>query len=85
MGGGGSSTSYVKAALPDVFTPTAPELTAPEAMPENIDRALFTGGAKTTAEEKAKANLGASRLVIPLEGSAQPGGYSAPRKPTGVV
>jgi len=84
-GGGGDTVTSVKADLPDMFNPVAPERTSAEAMPENIDKALFTGGAKTTADEKAKKNLGTSRLVIPLEGAAQSGGYETPRTPTGVV
>ena len=87
MGGGGQdSTSYIKAQEPDVFTPIAPERTSAEAMPENIDQALFTTGAKETAEEKAKKAQGTSRLVIPLtESTTQSGGYVTPPTPTGVV
>ena len=86
MGGGGSnSTTEVQADLPNVMVPVAPERTSAESMPDNYDQALFTGGAKETASEKEKKNLGTSRLVIPLEGSAQSGGYTAPRTPTGVV
>ena len=86
MGGGGSSTSYIKATAPDVFTPISPKRTSAEAMPENIDQAGFTTGAKRTAEEKAKAARGTSRLVIPLtEGTTQAGGYTTPETPTGVV
>jgi len=87
MGGGGkSSTDYIAAQAPDVFTPIAPERTSAEAMPENIDQAAFTTGAKRTAEEKAKAATGTSSLVIPLtESTSQAGGYTAPATPTGVV
>lgn len=87
MGGGGgkSTTTSIKADAPDVFSPQAPDRGAPGEMPDNYDQALFTGGAKRTADEKAKANLGTSRLVIPLEGDAQSGGYTAPRTPQGVV
>ena len=86
MGGGGSDTvTRVKAMAPDVFAPIAPERTTAEAMPDNIDKALFSGGVRETEEEKQKKQLGSSRLVIPLEGTAQSGGYTEPRKPTGVV
>jgi len=87
MGGSsGGGTSYIKAKAPDVFTPIAPERTAAEAMPENIDEAGFTAGTKRTASEKKKAAQGASRLVIPLtEGTTQAGGYTTPSTPTGVV
>jgi len=87
MGGGGGSdtTTYIKSQAPEVFTPIAPERTAPEAMPENAGEALFTSGAKRTEKEKTDKNLGSSRLVIPLEGAAQSGGFVEPRTPTGVV
>ncbi len=84
MGGGGGTTS-IRDDLPDIFAPLAPERTSAEAMPENIDKALFTGGAAESATEKATKRLGTSRLVIPLTESAQSGGYTAPREPTGVV
>lgn len=84
-GGGGNTVTEVAADLPDIINPIAPERTSAEAMPENFDQALMTSGAKTTASEKEKKNLGTSRLVIPLEGTAQSGGYTEPRKPTGVV
>jgi hypothetical protein len=88
MGSGGGSTpgSYIAAQAPDVFTPTAPEVSAAEAMPDNIDQAGFTSGAKRTESEKKKASLSTSRLVIPLtEGTSQAGGYTSPATPTGVV
>ena len=84
-GGGGSTVSKVAAAAPEVYAPVAPTRTAAEAMPTNFDKALFTSGAKETAAQKAKKAAGASRLVIPIESTAQSGGYTAPRTPTGVV
>ena len=83
--GGSSSTSYIKSAIPDVFTPIAPQRSAPEAMPENIDKASFTSGVKRTDKEKTKATTGASRLVIPLTGNTQAGGYTSPTTAQGVV
>lgn len=86
MGGGNSSsTTSIKAQLPDVFTPIAPTTTAPEALPENLDEALFTSGASRTDAENVDKRLGTSRLVIPLGDNTQSGGYTAPRTPTGVV
>jgi len=87
MGGGGTNTtSYIAAQAPEVFTPVAPTRTAPEAMPENIDQALVSTGAKRTEDEKKlKASGATSQLVIPLQGNTQSGGYTAPATPTGVV
>lgn len=56
-----------------------------EAMPENVAQATFTSGVARTAEERLKSSTGSSRLVIPLAGNTQSGGYTAPTKPTGVV
>jgi hypothetical protein len=89
MGGssGGTSVQHIAAQAPDVFNPVAPERTAPEAMPEHIDEAGFTTGAKRTNEEKKQKSLGTSRLVIPLEntGTTQAGGYTKPKTPSSVV
>jgi hypothetical protein len=86
MCGGGGSDTYLQADAPEVFRPTAPEVSAPEAMPDNIDQAGFTSGAKRTEDEKKKASAGTSRLVIPLtDSTTQTGGYSTPRTPTGSV
>lgn len=87
MGGGGGKDTITEVAadIPDIINPISPDRTAAEAMPTNYDQALMTSGVKTTVSEKEKKNLGTSRLVIPLEGTAQSGGYTEPRKPTGVV
>lgn len=87
MGGGGTAAgSQIRAGRPDTFAPVAPERTSPGQMPDNVDKALFTSGAKTTAAQKKKQNQGTSRLVIPLEGSqAQLGSEGTPRSATGVV
>jgi len=89
MGGSSGGTQYIAAQAPSVYVPTAPERTAPEAMPENIDQALVTSGAKRTEDENKLKALGAtSQLVIPLEGDSttvQTGGDTSVRTPTGVV
>jgi len=86
MGGGKAAGSEISAGRPDTFAPVAPERTSPGQMPDNVDKALFTSGVKTTAAQKKKQNQGTSRLVIPLEGSqAQLGSEGTPRDATGVV
>lgn len=89
MGGGSSSEEnvFVKAIAPEGYTPLAPQRTSAEAMPDEFGEASFTTGVRRTEQEKEKKSLGTSRLVIPLagKGAAQAGGYTAPRKPTGVL
>jgi hypothetical protein len=89
---GKSTTSYLQAAAPGTIAPVAPIRTAAGEQPENVDKALFTSGAKKTDAENIAAGKGSSRLVIPLEGTttspddnAQSGGYTAAPTAQGVV
>jgi hypothetical protein len=83
--GGGGGTSYIEAEAPSVFMPVAPTRTSPEAMPDNIDQAAVSVGAKRTSDEKKMKTQGTSRLVIPMDVNTQTGGATTARTPTGSI